>query len=227
MSDSSSAALSSLGLDRGAAGPTASGGLSERALVGRARQGDARAFELLVRKYRPRLISLASRYTHDACDAEDVVQEALVKAYRGLRDFRGECAFYTWLYRITINSARNVLQSRVRERACIRSAGIDFEQLSEGAIPSQDLETPEQLTFTEDIRATVNASLKALPEVHRTAIMLRELEGMSYEQIATAMGTPVGTVRSRVFRARELIDRELRRVFEGGLGRKSQPRNGN
>lgn len=217
MGESSSAVLSSLGLT----------GLSERALVDRARQGDARAFELLVRKYRPRLIALATRYTHDASDAEDVVQEALVKAHRGLSDFRGECAFYTWLYRITINSARNVLQSRVRERACICSGGIDFEQLREGAISSQDLETPEELTLTEDIRATVNAALQSLPEVHRTAIMLRELEGMSYEQIAAAMGTPVGTVRSRVFRARELIDRELRQVFEGGLGRKSRRRSGN
>jgi RNA polymerase sigma-70 factor, ECF subfamily len=194
---------------------------TDLSLVRHAQGGDSAAFERLVRKYRPKLITLAARYTRNASDAEDAAQEALVKAYRGLADFRGDCAFYTWLYRITVNSAKNLLEMRAREHAASTS-------LEEGALElpwqSQDLATPERLTLTEDIRRTVNAALQRLPDVHREAIILRELEGLSYEQIAQRMGTPIGTVRSRVFRARELIDRELRRVFEGGLGRDAKRR---
>jgi len=194
---------------------------SDLDLVRQARLGDNAAFDRLVCKYRPRLLALAVRYTGNASDAEDATQDALVKAYRGLGDFRGECAFYTWLYRITINSAKNLLLVRTRERAVASVAGMEGDG-GDASTRGQDLETPERLTLTEDIRATVNASLQALPEVHREAIILRELEGMSYEQIAEAMGTPLGTVRSRVFRARELIDRELRRVFDAGLGRQDK-----
>jgi RNA polymerase sigma-70 factor, ECF subfamily len=215
-------AAGSTGATKEAARPHDSGP-SDLDLVRLAQQGDRAAFDRLVRKYRPKLITLAARYTHNVSDAEDATQDALVKTYRGLADFRGECAFYTWLYRITVNSAKNLLQTRAREHAITTSSVLREESL-EAPWQSQDLATPERLTLTEDIRATVNAALQRLPEVHREAIILRELEGMSYEQIAQVMGTPIGTVRSRVFRARELIDHELRRVFDGGLGREAKRR---
>ncbi|EQD66155.1 RNA polymerase sigma factor RpoE, partial [mine drainage metagenome] len=152
-------------------------------------------------------------------EAEDIAQEAFIKAYRALPQFRGDSAFYTWLYRIAINTAKNAVVSRDRSPVDYNfdRDSIDESYDMQGRL--KDAETPEGLVLTDEIRRTVNAAIEQLPEDLRTAIVLRELEGLSYEQIAGAMGCPVGTVRSRIFRAREAIDRRLREVFEGGLGR--------
>jgi|HubBroStandDraft_1064217.scaffolds.fasta_scaffold252856_2 RNA polymerase sigma-70 factor (ECF subfamily) len=192
---------------------------SELSLVLSAQSGERAAFDQLVRKYRPRVVKLAMRYTHNVPDAEDAAQEAFIKAYRGLPNFRRECTFYTWLHRIAINSAKNVLLAR--ERDPIESA-IDLPDDSGSARYArhhQELDTPEELTRIEEIRGMVNAALEALPEAYRTAIMLREIDGLTYREIAATMAIPLGTVRSRVFRARDVIDRKLRQVSDGGLGR--------
>jgi RNA polymerase sigma-70 factor (ECF subfamily) len=182
-------------------------------------KGDKTAFDLLVRKYQHKVVKLVSRYMREPADAEDVAQEAFIKAYRALPQFRGDSAFYTWLYRIAINTAKNALVSRDRNPV---GFDLDMQSIEESSAMQArlaDPETPESLLATEEIRATVNAAIEALPEDLRTAIVLRELEGLSYEDIAQAMDCPVGTVRSRIFRAREAIDRKLSDVFEGGLGR--------
>jgi RNA polymerase sigma-70 factor (ECF subfamily) len=158
------------------------------------------------------------RYVHDPADAQDVAQEAFIKAYRALPQFRGDSAFYTWLYRIAINTAKNALAARDRSPVSYELDAHGEE--SDGMVGRlKDPDTPEGLALTEEIRSTVNSAIEALPDDLRTAIVLRELEGMSYEEIAAAMDCPVGTVRSRIFRAREAIDRRLRNVFDGGLGR--------
>src|SRR6184192_3534991 len=190
----------------------------DQQLVERAQRGDKRAFELLVLKYQRKLARLLSRLVRDAGEVEDVTQEAFIKAYRALPSFRGVSAFYTWLYRIAINTAKNAVVSRDRspiEYELDRSNEESYDMQSR----MKDAETPEGLVLTDEIRSTVNAAIDALPEDLRTAIVLRELEGLSYEEIAAAMACPVGTLRSRIFRAREAIDRRLRDVFEGGLGR--------
>jgi RNA polymerase sigma-70 factor (ECF subfamily) len=193
--------------------------VSDLSLVRRVQRGDKGAFDALVLKYQHKVVKLVMRYVRNPAEAEDIAQEAFIKAYRALPQFRGDSAFYTWLYRIAINTAKNAVVSRDR-------SPIDFDfdlQNSDESYDMQgrlkDSETPEALTLTEEIRSTVNSAIDALPEDLRTAIVLRELEGLSYEEIADAMGCPVGTVRSRIFRAREAIDRRLREVFEGGLGR--------
>ncbi len=192
---------------------------SDLSLVRRVQRGDKGAFDALVLKYQHKVVKLVMRYVRNPAEAEDVAQEAFIKAYRALPQFRGESAFYTWLYRIAINTAKNAVVSRDR-------SPVEFDldaQNSDEAYDMQgrlkDSETPEGLVLTDEIRSTVNSAIDALPEDLRTAIVLRELEGLSYEEIAAAMGCPVGTVRSRIFRAREAIDRRLREVFEGGLGR--------
>src|SRR5437868_11451230 len=192
---------------------------SDLSLVRRVQRGDKGAFDALVLKYQHKLVKLVMRYVRNPAEAEDIAQEAFIKAYRALPQFRGDSAFYTWLYRIAINTARNAIVSRDRNP-------VDFDldvQNSEESYDMQgrlkDSETPEALVLTEEIRSTVNSAIDALPEDLRTAIVLRELEGLSYEEIAAAMDCPVGTVRSRIFRAREASDRRLREVFEGGLGR--------
>ena len=192
---------------------------SDLELVQRVQRGDKSAFDLLVRKYQHKVVKLVMRYMRDPADAEDVSQEAFIKAYRALPNFRGDSAFYTWLYRIAINTAKNAIVARKR-------SPVDYDldlQNTEDSYDMQgrlaDTETPEALVLTEEIRTIVNAAIDALPEDLRTAIVLRELEGMSYEEIAAAMECPVGTVRSRIFRAREAIDRRLADVFDGGLGR--------
>jgi RNA polymerase sigma-70 factor, ECF subfamily len=192
---------------------------SDLGLVQRVQRGDKTAFDLLVRKYQHKVIKLVMRYLRDPADAEDVAQEAFIKAYRALPQFRGDSAFYTWLYRIAINTAKNALVSRDRNPVefDLDLQSIEESQSMQGRIA--DDETPERLLLTEEIRTTVNRAIEALPEDLRTAIVLRELEGLSYEDIAQAMDCPVGTVRSRIFRAREAIDRSLSEVFEGGLGR--------
>lgn len=192
---------------------------SDLGLVQRVQRGDKSAFDVLVRKYQHKVVKLVMRYMRDPADAEDVAQEAFIKAYRALPQFRGDSAFYTWLYRIAINTAKNAIVSRDR-------SPVDFDldlQDAEGSYDMQarlaDTETPEALALTDEIRTIVNRSIESLPEDLRTAIVLRELEGLSYEEIAATMDCPVGTVRSRIFRAREAIDRKLAEVFEGGLGR--------
>ena len=188
-------------------------------LVRRVQAGDKGAFDLLVLKYQHKVVKLVMRYLKDPTEAEDVAQEAFIKAYRALPQFRGDSAFYTWLYRIAINTAKNALVSRDRSPVAYEINMAGDEDAPDLSNRLRDPDTPEGLALTEEIRSTVTAAIDALPEDLRTAIVLRELDGMSYEEIAAAMDCPVGTVRSRIFRAREAIDRRLREVFEGGLGR--------
>ncbi|HTT05995.1 MAG TPA: RNA polymerase sigma factor RpoE [Steroidobacteraceae bacterium] len=192
---------------------------SDLGLVRRVQRGERGAYDLLVLKYQHKVVKLVMRYLRDPADAEDVAQEAFIKAYRALPQFRGDSAFYTWLYRIAINTAKNALAARDRNPVTydLDLQGNDESTDMVGRL--KDPETPEGLALTEEIRATVNAAIGELPEDLRTAIVLRELEGMSYEEIAQSMDCPVGTVRSRIFRAREAIDRRLREVFDAGLGR--------
>ena len=194
--------------------------VSDLSLVRRVQRGDKGAFDALVLKYQHKLVKLVMRYVRNPAEAEDIAQEAFIKAYRALPQFRGDSAFYTWLYRIAINTAKNAVVSRDRSPI---EYNIDRNDATEESYDMQgrmkDSETPEGLVLTDEIRSTVNAAIDALPEDLKTAIVLRELDGLSYEEIAAAMDCPVGTVRSRIFRAREAIDRRLREVFEGGLGR--------
>jgi len=197
----------------------ASANLSDQSLVRCAKSGERRDFDRLVLKYRARIVELSMRYTRNRADAEDATQETFIKAYRGLRHFRCDSAFYTWLYRIASNCARNLLKTRRHDS--IKNA-IDFSDYRHAVRhPTRlwDLATPEELALTADVRGMANAALEGLSEEHRTAITLRELDGLSYQQIAAAMSIPVGTVRSRVFRARDIIDHKLRPVHDGGLGR--------
>ncbi len=177
-------------------------------LVLRVQQGDKSAYDLLVIKYQHKIIQLVNRYVKDASEAQDVAQEAFIKAYRALGNFRGESAFYTWLYRIAINTAKNYLVSRARRSSDYQIDIQDAEQI-ENAPQLQGMETPERLLFNQEIIETIKTAIENLPEEMRVAIMLREFEGMSYEEIAEAMDCPVGTVRSRIFRAREAIDSKL------------------
>ncbi|HUA22542.1 MAG TPA: RNA polymerase sigma factor RpoE [Steroidobacteraceae bacterium] len=192
---------------------------SDLSLVRRVQRGDKGAFDALVLKYQHKLVKLVMRYVRNPAEAEDIAQEAFIKAYRALPQFRGDSAFYTWLYRIAINTAKNAVVSRDRNPVeyDLDRSNTDESYDMQGRM--KDSETPEGLVLTDEIRSTVNAAIDALPDDLRTAIVLRELEGLSYEEIAAAMACPVGTVRSRIFRAREAIDRRLREVFEGGLGR--------
>ena len=191
---------------------------SDLALVERVQRGDKSAFDVLVLRYQHKVLKLIMRYIRDAMEAEDVAQEAFIKAYRALPGFRGDSAFYTWLYRIAINTAKNALVSSKRRPIDYDLDLQDPEQYDlQGRL--KDGETPEHLVLTEEIRETVNGAMKELPDDLRTAIVLREIDGLSYEEIAAAMDCPVGTVRSRIFRAREAIDRKLRPIFDAGLGR--------
>jgi RNA polymerase sigma-70 factor, ECF subfamily len=182
----------------------------DQQLVERAQRGDKRAFELLVAKYQRKLARLLSRLVRDPAEVEDVTQEAFIKAYRALPSFRGDSAFYTWLYRIAINTAKNYLVAMGRRAPT--STGFDHEEAEgfEDAEQLRDAATPEGELLGKQIAATVNRALEQLPEDLRTAITLREIEGLSYEEIATVMNCPIGTVRSRIFRARESIAAELR-----------------
>jgi len=182
--------------------------LIDQELVARAQGGDRRAFDLLVLKYQHKVAGLIARYLRDPNEVQDVAQEAFIKAYRALGGFRGESAFYTWLFRIAINAAKNHLASRGR-----RPPGADMEtevaeQLDSGR-RLREMGTPENHLLSEEIAQTVQQALEELPDDLRTAIVLRELEGLSYEEIAEAMDCPIGTVRSRIFRARDAIDKRL------------------
>ena len=178
---------------------------TDQQLVAKVQKGDSRAFDLLVLKYQHRIFGLIGRYVRDADEVQDVAQEAFIKAYRALPGFRGESAFYTWLYRIAINTAKNYLVSRSR-----RPPGTDVEledaENHESAWGLRDIENPENALFGTELKEVVDCAISALPEDLRTAITLREFDGLSYEDIADIMDCPVGTVRSRIFRAREAID---------------------
>lgn len=181
----------------------------DQELVARVQKGDKSAFDLLVRKYQHKIAKLVSRYVYDRAEVEDVTQEAFIKAYRAMAGFRGESAFYTWLYRIAINTAKNYLVSQGRR---LPTSDIEAEEAEQGAEGSvlREIATPEHTLLTSEIAQTVTAAMDALPEDLRTAITLREIEGLSYDEIAAVMDCPIGTVRSRIFRAREAIDKQLK-----------------
>lgn len=183
------------------------------ALVERVQRGDRAAFDLLVRKYQYKIVNLVSRYVHDPFEAQDVAQEAFIKAYRAIASFRGDSAFYTWLYRIAINTAKNFLVAQERRPPESDIDARDAEQFN-GVGQLKEHDTPEGLLLSGEIGRTIVQALEALPEDLRTAIVLREMDGLSYEEIAEAMACPVGTVRSRIFRAREAIDQRLRPLLE-------------
>jgi RNA polymerase sigma-70 factor (ECF subfamily) len=181
---------------------------ADRALVDRVRSGDKRAFDLLVLKYQTRIIKLVGRYVRDLSEAEDVAQETFLKAYRAIDRFRDDSAFYTWIYRIAINTAKNHIVAQKRRTP---SGGLEpaESELMERDSRFEDIATPERLALRDEIQSTLIGAIDALPLDLRTAVTLRELDGMSYEEIADAMECPIGTVRSRIFRAREAINKSL------------------
>ncbi|WMS88592.1 RNA polymerase sigma factor RpoE [Pleionea litopenaei] len=184
----------------------------DQALVERVQQGDKHAFDLLVKKYQHKVFSLISRLIRDPADIADVAQEAFIKAYRALPNFRGESAFYTWMYRIAINTAKNHLVASGRRPPDSDIDASDAEQYANGDA-LRDLGSPERLALRDELKQRVFESIEGLPEELRAAITLREMEGMSYEEIADVLECPVGTVRSRIFRARETIDRNIRELL--------------
>lgn len=183
-------------------------------IVARVQSGDKSAFDLLVIKYQHKVIKLVSRYIRDSAEVEDITQETFIKAYRALANFRGESAFYTWLYRIAINTAKNFLVSQSR-RPPNSDIEVETAEVLDSAVRLRDSATPERNLLRDEIANTVQHAIESLPEDLRTAITLREIEGLSYEDIAQVMTCPIGTVRSRIFRAREAIDNELRPLIDG------------
>jgi RNA polymerase sigma-70 factor, ECF subfamily len=188
----------------------------DQLLVERAQRGDKHAFELLVVKYQRKLARLLSRFIRDPAEVEDVAQEAFIKAYRALPSFRGDSAFYTWLYRIGINTAKNYLVAMGRRAPTTTEFDSEEAENFEDGDQLRDVNTPEAELMSKQIAATVNLTMEQLPEELRTAITLREIEGMSYEDIANVMNCPIGTVRSRIFRARETIADKLRPLLDTG-----------
>jgi len=186
----------------------------DQQLVERAQRGDKRAFDLLVAKYQRKLGRLLSRFIRDPAEVEDVAQEAFIKAYRALPSFRGDSAFYTWLYRIGINTAKNYLVALGRRAPTVTEFDSDEAESFEDGEQLRDINTPESMLMSKEIGSTVNAAMEDLPEDLRTAIALREIEGLSYEEIASIMNCPIGTVRSRIFRARDAIAARLRPLLE-------------
>lgn len=182
-------------------------------LVERVRNGDKRAFELLMEKYRRKIGRLLSRMVRDPEEVQDIAQETFIKAYRALPQFRGDAAFYTWLYRIAVNTAKNYLAARNRNMLTVSDVMGGDEEGGEERYAAPDIDTPDAQLLSKQIAYAVNEAVEALPEELRTAITLREIEGMSYEDIATFMGCPIGTVRSRIFRAREAIAAKLRPIL--------------
>lgn len=189
----------------------------DQQLVERVQRGDKKAFELLVSKYQRKLMRLVCRLVHDQAEAEDVVQEAFIKAYRALPNFRGESAFYTWLYRIGVNTAKNHLVTQGRRAPTSTEADIEEAETFVDADGLRDINTPESLLASKQIAETVNSAMSSLPEELRNAITLREIEGLSYDEIAEVMLCPIGTVRSRIFRAREAIAEKLRPMLGTSL----------
>mgnify|MGYP001101705067 FL=1 len=192
----------------------------DQLLVERVQRGDKKAFELLVIKYQRKLMRLVSRLVRDQAEAEDVVQEAFIKAYRALPQFRGDSAFYTWLYRIGINTAKNYLVTQGRRARTSTEANSEEAETFDDGEQLRDINTPESLLATKQIAQTVNTAMEALPAELRTAITLREIEGLSYDEIAEAMGCPIGTVRSRIFRAREAIADKLRPLLDTAIDKR-------
>jgi RNA polymerase sigma-70 factor (ECF subfamily) len=186
----------------------------DQALVERAQRGDQQAFGMLVEKYQRKLARLLSRMMRDSAEIEDVVQESFIKAYRALPNFRGDSAFYTWLYRIGINTAKNYLVAMGRRPQVSRDIEIEDAENFEDGDELRSMATPESELMTKEIAKTVNDTMMALPDDLRTAITLREIEGLSYEEIASVMDCPIGTVRSRIFRARETIAAKLRPLLD-------------
>ena len=192
----------------------------DRLLVERAQRGEKHAFELLVTKYQRKLARLLTRFVRDPAEVEDVAQEAFIKAYRALPSFRGDSAFYTWLYRIGINTAKNHLVSLGRRAPTTTEIDSeDAEGFSDGE-QLRDINTPENLMMSKEIASAVNETMDGLPEELRTAIQLREIEGLTYEEIATNMNCPIGTVRSRIFRARDAIAEKLRPLVDARKDRR-------
>lgn len=185
----------------------------DQALVERVQQGDKAAFDVLVRKYQHRISKLIARYVKDHSEVQDVAQEAFIKAYRALPRFRGDSAFYTWMYRIAINTAKNYLVARGRRLPSTDIEADEAEQF-DGADGLKEYATPERMLQRDEVESTIFSALEQLPEGLRMAITLREIEGLSYEEIAQAMDCPVGTVRSRIFRAREAIEQQLRPLLD-------------
>jgi RNA polymerase sigma-70 factor, ECF subfamily len=192
----------------------------DQLLVERAQQGDKKAFGMLVEKYHRKLGRLLGRMIRDQAEVEDVVQESFIKAYRALHNFRGDSAFYTWLYRIGINTAKNYLVSMGRRPQVMQEVEIDDVENFEDGGEMRTMDTPETALMTKQIAQTVNDTVASLPEELRTAITLREIEGLSYEEIATLMQCPIGTVRSRIFRARETISLKLRPLLDTPDGKR-------
>lgn len=194
------------------------GSMSERdidqAIVERVQRGDKRAFDLLVTKYQRKIFRLLSRLIRDPGEIEDVAQEAFIKAYRALPNFRGESAFYTWLYRIAINTAKNHLVAQGRRAPTSTETEVEDAENFDDADGLRDVNTPDAVMMSRQVGDAVNRAIDRLPEDLRTAIVLRELEGLSYEEIAESMNCPIGTVRSRIFRAREAIANELRPLLD-------------
>ena len=189
---------------------------TDQQLVQRAQRGDLRAFDLLVLKYQGRIAALVSRYVSDAGEVEDVTQEAFIKAYRALGKFRGDSAFYTWLYRIAANAAKNHLVAKGR-RPGAHATIEDAEGFDEGGMLSESA-SPEALAMGGELAEVVESALNALPDELKAALMLREFDGLSYDDIADVLGCPVGTVRSRIFRAREAVDQRVKEQVSGGSG---------
>lgn len=192
----------------------------DQLLVERVQRGDKKAFELLVMKYQRKLMRLVSRLIRDQAEAEDVVQEAFIKAYRALPQFRGDSAFYTWLYRIGINTAKNYLVTQGRKVPTSTEANSEEAETFDDGEQLRDINTPESVLASKQIAQTVNEAMAALPVELCTAITLREIEGLSYEEIAEVMGCPIGTVRSRIFRAREAIAEKLRPLLDMALDKR-------
>lgn len=190
-----------------------SGQLSDQQLVERVQSGDKNAFNLLVLKYQNKVASLIARYVRNQADVADVAQEAFIKAYRALPNFRGDSAFYTWLYRIAVNTAKNHLVSQGR-RAPANDIDAEEAEYYDGSDALKEFASPERLLLSDEIQQVVFDALEVLPEELRVAISLRELDGMSYDEISNVMDCPVGTVRSRIFRAREAIDKQLQPLLE-------------
>lgn len=186
---------------------------ADQQLVERVQKGDRRAFDLLVKKYQHRIISLVSRYVKDNEEALDVTQEAFIKAYRALPRFRGDSAFYTWIYRIAINTAKNHLVARGRRMAESEVDVMEAEQV-DGSLSLKELATPERQLLRDEIKQAIFSALEDLPDDLRTAVTLREFDGLSYEEIAEVMQCPVGTVRSRIFRGREAIDQRIKPLMQ-------------
>ena len=182
-------------------------------LVERVRQGDQRAFGILVEKYQRKLLRLLSRMVRDQHEIEDIAQEAFIKAYRALPQFRGDAAFYTWLYRIAVNTAKNYLSTRGRSMPTVSDQAMNDDDEPDERLVAQDISTPETELLSKQVAIAVNQAVDALPKELREAITLREIEGMSYEEISDTMACPIGTVRSRIFRAREAIATKLRPIL--------------